>query len=180
MQIAPKVVLQKFPEALRVLRRQLADVAPAYDDVRLSQIANQGSWTLTDDGQLSGHAWLLGLLVHDVDDVPDETTLVWDGRRWIEPREISEVHIDDPWSDKSKSGGAEPVPGDSTGKDQKNSMKMTMEDVRRIVRTTLEELLEVAPPGMEKVVKGLKKNKEIDNPWAVAWAIKNKKRRSKR
>lgn len=36
------------------------------------------------------------------------------------------------------------------------------------------EVEEVAPPGYEKVVKKLKKNKNVDNPWAVAWAMKNK------
>ena len=34
---------------------------------------------------------------------------------------------------------------------------------------------EEAPPGMEKVVKALKKKKDIDNPYAVAWGIYNKK-----
>jgi len=33
---------------------------------------------------------------------------------------------------------------------------------------------EVSPPGGEKVVKALKKNKDVDNPWAVAWSMKNK------
>jgi len=33
---------------------------------------------------------------------------------------------------------------------------------------------EKAPPGYEKVVKGLKKDKSVDNPWAVAWSMKNK------
>ena len=33
---------------------------------------------------------------------------------------------------------------------------------------------EVAPPGYEKVVKGLKKNPDIDNPWAVAWSMYKK------
>lgn len=37
-----------------------------------------------------------------------------------------------------------------------------------------DEMAEVAPPGFEKVVKGLKKNKDVDNPWAVAWSMKNK------
>jgi hypothetical protein len=32
----------------------------------------------------------------------------------------------------------------------------------------------VTPPGFEKVVKKLKKDKGIDNPWAVAWSMKNK------
>lgn len=31
-----------------------------------------------------------------------------------------------------------------------------------------------APPGGEKVVKALKKDKNVDNPWAVAWAMKNR------
>ena len=35
---------------------------------------------------------------------------------------------------------------------------------------------EVAPPGKEKMVKALKKRKDIDNPWAVAWAAHNKQK----
>jgi hypothetical protein len=34
---------------------------------------------------------------------------------------------------------------------------------------------EVAPPGHEKMVMGLKKAKGIKNPWAVAWSHYNKK-----
>lgn len=33
---------------------------------------------------------------------------------------------------------------------------------------------EVTPPGFEKVVKALKKEKEVDNPWAIANYMKNK------
>lgn len=43
-----------------------------------------------------------------------------------------------------------------------------------------EDIEEVAPPGYEKVVKGLKKDKEVDNPWAVAWAMKKKGIRPKK
>jgi hypothetical protein len=32
----------------------------------------------------------------------------------------------------------------------------------------------VAPPGWEGTVKHMKKHKEIDNPWALAWYMKNK------
>lgn len=39
---------------------------------------------------------------------------------------------------------------------------------------------EVAPPGKEKMVKALKKQKGIDNPWAVAWAAHNKERDDKK
>lgn len=35
-------------------------------------------------------------------------------------------------------------------------------------------LEEVTPPGHEKMVRGLKKNPDIDNPWAVAWAHQKK------
>lgn len=37
-----------------------------------------------------------------------------------------------------------------------------------------EELDEKTPPGREKQVRALKKNKNIDNPWAIAWASWNK------
>ena len=33
---------------------------------------------------------------------------------------------------------------------------------------------EKTPPGGERVVKALKKNKNVKNPWAVAWSMKNK------
>lgn len=36
---------------------------------------------------------------------------------------------------------------------------------------------EVAPPGKEKMVKALKKNPKIDNPWAVAWSAHNKQKK---
>jgi len=32
----------------------------------------------------------------------------------------------------------------------------------------------VAPKGWEKTVKKMKKHPEIDNPWALAWDMKNK------
>ena len=32
----------------------------------------------------------------------------------------------------------------------------------------------VAPPGWESTVKKMKKHKDIDNPWALAWSMKNK------
>ena len=38
----------------------------------------------------------------------------------------------------------------------------------------LEEHLSVAPPGWENTVKKMKKHDEIDNPWALAWHMKNK------
>lgn len=37
-----------------------------------------------------------------------------------------------------------------------------------------QELDEKTPPGGEKVVKALKKDKKVKNPWAVAWAMKNR------
>lgn len=41
------------------------------------------------------------------------------------------------------------------------------------------DLEEVTPPGHEKMVRGLKKNPDIDNPWAVAWAHQKKYGRPK-
>lgn len=39
-----------------------------------------------------------------------------------------------------------------------------------------QDLNQVAPPGMEKVVKALKKKGDVENPWAVAWSMYNKKK----
>jgi hypothetical protein len=36
------------------------------------------------------------------------------------------------------------------------------------------EVVAVAPPGWEKTVKKMKKHKKIDNPWALAWWMKEK------
>lgn len=36
----------------------------------------------------------------------------------------------------------------------------------------------VAPPGEEKLVKSLKHDVSVDNPWAVAWSVHNKKKAS--
>jgi transposase len=36
------------------------------------------------------------------------------------------------------------------------------------------KLDEKTPPGGERVVKALKRNKNIKNPWATAWAMKNR------
>ena len=49
-------------------------------------------------------------------------------------------------------------------------MAETMAEVERIGQ----ELPEVAPPGWEGSVKAMKKHKDIDNPWALAWHMKNK------
>lgn len=41
---------------------------------------------------------------------------------------------------------------------------------------SLDELDQVAPPGDEKLVKKLKKQPGVKNPWALAWSIHNKKK----
>lgn len=47
---------------------------------------------------------------------------------------------------------------------------------KAVERLTKEEneLDEVAPPGFEGTVKAMKKYKDIDNPYALAWSMKNK------
>ncbi len=37
-----------------------------------------------------------------------------------------------------------------------------------------QDMTEVAPPGFEGTVKAMKKHKDIDNPFALAWSMKNK------
>jgi hypothetical protein len=50
----------------------------------------------------------------------------------------------------------------------------TMSDTMAEVRAKEEELLEVSPPGFKGTVKAMKKHDDIDNPYALAWHMKNK------
>ena len=50
----------------------------------------------------------------------------------------------------------------------------SMSDTMAEVRAKEEELLEVSPPGFKGTVKAMKKHDEIDNPYALAWHMKNK------
>lgn len=43
-----------------------------------------------------------------------------------------------------------------------------------VVEEKQETVVEKAPPGFEGTVKAMKKHKEIDNPFALAWSMKNK------
>ena len=36
------------------------------------------------------------------------------------------------------------------------------------------DVSEVTPKGYEKIVKSLKRSKDVENPWAVAWWMKSK------
>jgi hypothetical protein len=58
---------------------------------------------------------------------------------------------------------------DTEAKYQKNSFEPEGENVQ-----------EVAPPGMEGTVKAMKKHKEIDNPYALAWYMKNRGYKSRK
>lgn len=42
--------------------------------------------------------------------------------------------------------------------------------------TTIDE---VTPPGKEKLVRALKKDPNVDNPWAVAWSVHNREKKKK-
>jgi hypothetical protein len=42
------------------------------------------------------------------------------------------------------------------------------------------QIVEVAPPGWEGTVKGMKRHREIDNPWALAWWMRSKGYKSRR
>lgn len=49
-----------------------------------------------------------------------------------------------------------------------------MSDLSRRVAQRYLDRVAVAPPGWEDTVKEMKKDPEIDNPWALAWSMKNK------
>ena len=55
-------------------------------------------------------------------------------------------------------------------KDDKEKKDASVADLK----TADAEKVAVAPPGSENVVKGLKENSDVDNPFAVAWSMYNK------
>lgn len=57
------------------------------------------------------------------------------------------------------------------GKNEKGDITI---NGRPLLKYRLKPQDEVAPPGWEDTVKAMKKHKEIDNPWALAWYMKNK------
>lgn len=137
--ISYDVILKKFHPALISLKKELVGLTSSYEDVTTTQLAQECEWGMNDEGNLTGSSWLFGLLARDSDGVPDITTMVWDGEKWISP-ELKEAHMDDPWAEPHTFGGAEPVPGDTTGKDQRSSTGMTMESLRRTIRKVLLEI----------------------------------------
>ena len=50
----------------------------------------------------------------------------------------------------------------------------SMSDAMTEVNAKEKELLEVSPPGFKGTVKAMKKHDDIDNPYALAWHMKNK------
>lgn len=78
-----------------------------------------------------------------------------------------------PTSDAKKDMGNRGFGGpvDEACCDQCGMMPMEMDGEHSCQENDLDEK---APPGGEKVVKALKKQKGVDNPFAVAWAMKNK------
>jgi flavodoxin len=50
-------------------------------------------------------------------------------------------------------------------------MKLTKSKLREIIKEVIDE---VSPPGWGGTVKAMKKHKDIDNPWALAWHMKGK------
>ena len=50
-------------------------------------------------------------------------------------------------------------------------MKITKSKLKEMIRRTIKE---VSPPGWGGTVKAMKKHKDIDNPWALAWHMKGK------
>ncbi len=64
-------------------------------------------------------------------------------------------------------------------------MKIRISKLRKIIKEEISaanreldeddnNLTQIAPPGREGTDKKMKKDKDIDNPWALTWHLKNK------
>lgn len=71
---------------------------------------------------------------------------------------------------------AKPQPSGGAGKKQgsKYGGSKQKEEPKEDMKEDVESVDEKAPPGFEGTVKAMKKHKEIDNPFALAWSMKNK------
>lgn len=70
-----------------------------------------------------------------------------------------------------------PQPSGGAGKKQGSKYggsKQKEEEPKEDMKEDVESVDEKAPPGFEGTVKAMKKHKEIDNPFALAWSMKNK------
>lgn len=78
--------------------------------------------------------------------------------------------------DKAKpqpSGGAGKKQGSKYGGSKQKEEPKEKDDMKETYGEEV-EIDEKAPPGFEGTVKAMKKHKEIDNPFALAWSMKNK------
>ncbi len=57
---------------------------------------------------------------------------------------------------------------------EKEAMARGYSRTRDEAKAKADNVAEVAPPGWEKTVKAMKKHDNIDNPFALAWSMKNK------
>jgi len=58
-------------------------------------------------------------------------------------------------------------------------MHLNTELLRKHAKVVRDQLMqEKAPGGWEGTVKAMKKHKDITNPWALAWSMKNKGEKS--
>jgi hypothetical protein len=71
---------------------------------------------------------------------------------------------------------AKPQPSGGAGKKQgsKYGGSKQKEEPKEDMKEDVESVDEKAPPGFEGTVKAMKKHKDIDNPFALAWSMKNK------
>jgi hypothetical protein len=69
-----------------------------------------------------------------------------------------------------------PQPSGGAGKKQgsKYGGSKQKEEPKEDMKEDVESVDEKAPPGFEGTVKAMKKHKNIDNPFALAWSMKNK------
>lgn len=94
---------------------------------------------------------------------PVKTVGMRDERNQVKDEE--DVIDDKPWSEYQK----QPAKVSESIKSHEHSISCSDD-----CDEAYDAIDEVTPPGGEKVVKALKKQKNVKNPWAVAWSIKNK------
>ena len=76
--------------------------------------------------------------------------------------------------DEALKGNQHLIDKNKNNKVDPEDFKILRGEKKAVKKEEVETVDEVAPPGFEGTVKAMKKHKDIDNPFALAWSMKNK------
>lgn len=119
-----------------------------------------------------------------VDDQGDQAPVDGDEGVEVEEEGVSDMQPQVQEDDEKKSSWVEKNKENFKKRYGDRGEQMLNKQANRMFKSKKKEesldMTEATPPGFEKVVKALKHEKGVDNPWAVAWSMKDKGEKPKK